>query len=172
MPRVHTVKKARKDYPNYGIKKGETYYHWSFNYGPTVKSKIYPKQSQLTQSDFLQQVYALQERLEEISTDSSNLENARCERDDIVSELRSLAEECEERRNNMPESLQDAPSGQTLESRVDSCNEMADELESIDLDIELEGSDDEEEQESNQEDFDNNATSALEELTGISYNGE
>ena len=33
MPRVHFVKKARKDVPNSDIKKGEGYFWWKFNYG-------------------------------------------------------------------------------------------------------------------------------------------
>ena len=50
MPRVYTVNAARKDYPDDGISKGDTYYYWKFNYGSKVKSKTYPKRSQLTRS--------------------------------------------------------------------------------------------------------------------------
>ena len=35
MPRVHFVKKARKDYPSTGIQKGDSYYWWQFRYGGT-----------------------------------------------------------------------------------------------------------------------------------------
>ncbi|MFH1625086.1 MAG: hypothetical protein ABID54_08015 [Pseudomonadota bacterium] len=47
-----TIQKARKDYPEVGVKKGNTYYKWSFNFGPTVKSLTPPKRSQLTRKDF------------------------------------------------------------------------------------------------------------------------
>jgi len=66
MPKVHCVKAARKDYPECGIKKGDTYYWWKFRFGGKHESKTYPKQSQLTQSEFLSQVYALNERLEDL----------------------------------------------------------------------------------------------------------
>ena len=64
MPRVHHVK-AAKDYPDHGIKKGEMYFHWKFRYGGKHRSKVRPRSSQLTQSDFLSQMYGIQEEIED-----------------------------------------------------------------------------------------------------------
>ena len=62
--KVHKCK-ARKDYPNSGIKKGDTYYWWKFYKGPLYRSLSYPKRSQLTQSEYLSTIYETQEELEE-----------------------------------------------------------------------------------------------------------
>jgi len=74
MPRVHT-QKAAKDYPNIGIKKGDTYYKWKFRYGPQIRSKTYPRQSQLTQSPHLSALYSASEAVEDCAdpTDSEEL---------------------------------------------------------------------------------------------------
>lgn len=55
MPRVHQVKKARKDNPV--CKRGESYYWWKFRNGGKHFSLTYPKQSQLTQSPYLSVIY-------------------------------------------------------------------------------------------------------------------
>lgn len=68
MPRVHYVKKARKD--NGCVSKGESYYWWKFRYGSKCMSKKPPKASQLTQSEFLSTVYDINERIEECACDS------------------------------------------------------------------------------------------------------
>lgn len=87
MPKVST-QVAGKDYPDLGIKKGDTYYSWAFFRGPTIKSKVYPKPSQLTQSKW-SGVYAAQEALEGADpTDglSSALERAASDVEEIGSE--------------------------------------------------------------------------------------
>ena len=48
MPKVYT-RKAGKDYPEFGIRKGQTYYAWSFYRQKERKSLVRPKPSQLTQ---------------------------------------------------------------------------------------------------------------------------
>jgi hypothetical protein len=50
MPKVNT-QRAGKDYPDEGIKKGDTYYSWQFYTGPVHRSATYPKPSQLTGSE-------------------------------------------------------------------------------------------------------------------------
>src|SRR6266446_4284886 len=65
MPKVHFVKKAQKDHPDVGIKKGESYYWWAMKTGPrsgiTRKSKTPPKRSQLTSSDYFSRLWDLQD---------------------------------------------------------------------------------------------------------------
>jgi chromosome segregation ATPase len=183
MPRVHFVKKARKDYPQAGIMKGDSYYWWEFRYGGTRMSKTPPKPSQLTQSDFLQRIYGINERIEALETDIDNIES---ERDEIVSELEEIRDECEEKRSNMPDHLQDVGSGEILQNRYDAVDDMINELQNIDLDFEelpdepnREDFESEEEYEEAKEEYDEAVERrdqafevALEEIKAISYNGE
>jgi hypothetical protein len=130
MPKVHHIK-ARKDYPDEGIKKGEMYYKWSIKTGPvsgfTRKSKTAPKPSQLTQSEFWGTVYSLQE------TDQPAFENLDDERENIKSELEQLRDDCDDKFNNMPEGLQQGDTGQLLETRRDSVESAISDLESVDI---------------------------------------
>lgn len=132
MPRVFS-QKAAKDYPEIGVKKGETYYKWTFKNrvgrGTEMKSKTRPKPSQLTRSPYLSQALAIQERIESLEA-SSDLPS---EVEDIISDLRSLADEAQGSFDNMPEGLQQGDTGQLLETRVSNTNDFADELEGIDL---------------------------------------
>lgn len=143
MPRVHFVKKARRDYEENNIKKGDSYYHWSFRHGGIRRSKTYPKPSQLTQSEFLSAMYDLQEQLHEATTTFSKASGIKSDFDDFISSLQEIAEgvreqgeECSSRRDNMPEQLQDSDSGQLLESRSEQCEEIANELETFVSDVE------------------------------------
>lgn len=123
--------KARKDYPESGIKKGEEYYHWKFRFGGIHRSKTPPKPSQLTQSEFLSTLYDLQERLGNLQAD--NAEDLKTDVEEIASELRDLGQDCQGKLDNMPDGLQQGETGQLLEQRADSCENAADELEGIDF---------------------------------------
>jgi hypothetical protein len=156
MPRVHHVKKARKDHGE-NIKKGDSYYWWKFNYGPKVKSKTYPRRSQLTRSDFLGTYYDIQDGFEptpdSIIDDLSNL----------IDDVSNLRDETQERFDNMPENLQEtSSSGEMLQERIDGLEGWISDLESIDADsweenfkANLEGNETEDEiEEKRQEAFD------------------
>lgn len=131
MPRVNFVKRAQKDYPEYGIKKGEPYYWWKFRYGGKHVSKTHPKPSQLTQSDYLSRVYEWQER--EAPAEYGDLESTI---EELKGELEELRDECDEKFNNMPEGLQQGETGQLLKSRRDSLYNAISSLESINVDDE------------------------------------
>lgn len=121
MPRVHYVKKARKDNPV--AQKGEPYYWWKFRYGGKRYSKTYPKASQLTQSDFLRWLYDWQEQT--IDTWDAL--------QDMIEEFTERREECEESLENMPDSLRESSaSGELLQLRVDMLEEWVGELEGLD----------------------------------------
>lgn len=130
MPRVTHVKAARKAIPSAGIEVGQPYYWWKFRFGGKHVSKTYPKPSQLTQSDFLQQVYELNDRIEAV--DESNAADEVAE---IISELENLASEQEDKLSNMPDSLQQAPTGELLQNRAYAVNDMVSELEGVDMDV-------------------------------------
>lgn len=112
------------------IRKGEPYYWWQFMNGPKTISRTRPKPSQLTQSEFLSQALAIQEQVEAISEfiQPEEREDIATELEGCADELETLASECENKRSNMPEQLQDAETGQLLETRAEKCNELADEL--------------------------------------------
>lgn len=173
MARAKFVKKARKDNPV--CKKGESYYWWKFRYGSKHYSLTPPKQSQLTQSEFLSTIYEIGERIEELTTK----DNFEAEVEEIKSDLENLQSECEERRENMPEQLQDAPTGELLQGRYDSIDEMISELDGIELEID-ESSDLEKEKDETDEDFSGRLEEELEEkkqsildaIQEVCYNGE
>lgn len=138
MPRVHIVKKAQKDYPAQGIQKGETYYWWvfrnRFGKGSKVMSKTYPKPSQLTRSEFLSQMYELQERLGDFTAPedpSEFYDELTAFRDSLVEDIRALGEEQAEKLSNMPEGLQQGDTGQLLQERADAMDGWAGDLENV-----------------------------------------
>lgn len=135
MPKVHFVKKARKAHKAGGIAKGESYYWWKFMVGgrggPKHYSKVPPRQSQLTQSEFLSALYAIQEEIEDLEAD----DGLGAAVEDIANRLRELGSEQEEKKNNLPDSLQDGSSGELLQERADACESAADELEGITFDV-------------------------------------
>lgn len=50
---------------------------------------------------------------------------------ELAERVRTLGEEQEERRGNMPDSLQESPSGELLSERAGECEELADELDEL-----------------------------------------
>jgi len=186
MARLHFVKKARKDYPQYGIKKGDSYYWWKFRYGPKRMSMTRPRQSQLTQSEFLSTVYGVQEDLEDLSASDfeESLEDAR---DDAVGTLEELRDETQEKHDNMPDQLQNSETGELLQSRVDELDNMISTLQDVDCDVDEESirqdimseysenlteEQKEESEEKIKEAIEERRQEIIDELTGITYEGE
>lgn len=134
MARAIHVKKAQKDYPQHGIKKGQEYWHASFKTGPRSSIKRYftkpPKRSQLTNSPFYQSVYGLQEDMEFFTT--TDLDELESQRDAWVSEIEQIGEECKSSLDNMPEGLQQGDTGQLLQERIDAMENWSSELQSVD----------------------------------------
>jgi hypothetical protein len=161
MTRTHYVKKALKDNPV--CKKGESYYWWKFRRGSKQYSLTPPKPAQLTQSEFLSAVEGLRERIGGI--DGADLAAARIDVEDIAGEIRELGEEQGEKLSNMPDGLQQGPTGELLNGRADSCEEWAGEVEGVDLDLEKEEGE-------SQEDFDARVESAIKEVQNADYQGE
>ena len=124
MARVH-YRKARKDYPDHGIKAGDMYYTAKIKTGPrssrTIRQLAPIKQSQLTTSAFKSGWYAAQEALD----GAFSIDDARS----VAEEIRALGEEAETAFENMPEGFQQADTGQLLEARRDAAYECADAIE-------------------------------------------
>ena len=129
MPRVHTLK-ARKNYPDIGVKKGETYYKWStrITIGKSYRSQIHrsktmPTRSQLTNSEFYGAVYA--------AFDNPDGFNSPDDIRSLAEEVRNIGEEQQGKLDNMPEGLQQGATGEMIQERIDACDSSADELESL-----------------------------------------
>jgi hypothetical protein len=96
------------------------------------KSKTPPTRSQLTNSEFLAAIYDLE--------DGCDWSNAECpedlqsKRDELVSELQSLGQEQSDKFDNMPDGLQQGPTGELLEQRAEACENIANEFEGVELD--------------------------------------
>jgi len=121
-----------------------------------------PTRSQMTGSDFLSTMYAIED--DEIAALSvEGMDGAQEIVEGIIGQLEELRDETEERRENMPESLQDAPTGELLQSRYDSVDEMIGELEDIETEIDDELSEDEKEDRKEE---------ILQAIQDVCYNGE
>jgi len=162
MPRVHMVKKARKDNP--AVKKGEPYYYWTFG---KRYSATYPRPSQLTQSEFLSQIYSFAEECEDFKVDDSDpvaaMEELQSFAESMADQIEELGEEQQSKKDDLPENFQEGPTGQLFESRYDACEEMASTLRDIDFDIDEDLSDEEKQA---------RLEEALGEVQNVSYDGE
>jgi len=129
MPRVHFVKAARTD--NAVVKAGESYYWWKFRRGGKRLSKTRPKRSQLTQSEFYSRMYDIEDDVIGAAVADDSLPGVIA---DVVSQLEELRDEQEEKRQNMPDALQDSDSGNMLQERYDGLDSAISEFEQIDTD--------------------------------------
>ena len=118
-------RRAAKDYPQQGIKKGDHYWFAEVMTGPrsskTIRSKNPIPRSQLTASEFLSTAYDLSDRLN--TCDSlSDLE-------EIKGEFENLQSETQDKFDNMPEGLQQGSTGEQLQERIDQLDSLISELE-------------------------------------------
>lgn len=119
--------KAAKDYPQFGIAKGDMHYHVKIKTGPRssreMRQKAPFKRSQLTSSDYLSQLYDWEDSKAEIS----DMESAQ----EFADTIRTLGEEQQEKLDNMPEGLQQGSTGEMLTERADACEQAASEIEDV-----------------------------------------
>ena len=141
MAKVVEVKKSQKDYPEFGIKKGDTHYRWMLRTGPRssqfFRSITYPKPSQLTTSVFLKPVYTITESLEAIDNTITYNDLVTKIRN-FVEEIRNLGREQEEKFDNLPPQIQNCEQGALLCRRLEFCNKWADSLEKINIHLDIE----------------------------------
>ena len=130
MPKVHYVKKSRKDNP--AVKKGQPYYWWEFRYGGKRYSATEPKPYQLTQSPYKAAALQLQERIESMhQVELKDLDDAK---EEIVEEIQQMLDEAQDSLDNIPEHLQET---HMLYERVEQTQEWIDALESVDTDVDM-----------------------------------
>lgn len=125
--KVYFVKSARKD--NSVVKKGQSYYYWCPRHGGRRLSATYPKRSQLCQGKNAA-FYSAIEVLEETAQAASDADDLTACRDECVSELESVRDEYQDSLYNMPEQLQSAPTGETMQEAIDAIESLISELES------------------------------------------
>ena len=127
MPRVTHVKSARKDYPDAGIAKGDSYYWWKFRYGGKRMSKTRPRASQLTQSEHYQLVYSTEEQIADTEHEKDSMVSAL---DDAYSEIENWKDELEDRLSNVENAFPNgSPVIDTLQTRVDAMETLMEEIE-------------------------------------------
>lgn len=150
MPRVHHVKKARKDNPV--AKKGESYYWWKNRYGPKRYSKTYPRQSQLTSSDKLARIYEAVEDIQDVLDGVGNFAFDKSYVDSMIDALREAAdsvtevgEEYQESADAIRDYFVESETADEIEEKVSSCEyfvaaleEAINDIESIDFPEEYE----------------------------------
>lgn len=138
MARAYFVKKARKDNKAAGIKKGDSYWWWKLSIRhPRQISKTQPRGSQLTGSEYESQALQIQEALEDtLAAENLTADDVTNAIDEAKSSIQDLASETEEKLQNMPEGLQQGPTGELLQERVDNLQAWESELDSIDTDEE------------------------------------
>lgn len=121
MTKLHHVKRAQKDYPSAGIKKGEPYYWWKFMYQPRRLSKTKPRRSQLTQSEYLSQAMDIMDEINALQEEGAALGTSVIE--EIISQVETLREETQDKLDNMPYQLQESDAGCILYERIEACEE-------------------------------------------------
>lgn len=145
------------------IKPGEQYYRFSLTRFQKLKPRCIrckPKRAEMTTSDFFCQMYDIEDAIAAISVD--DLSDFESEIADVVGQLETLRDEQEEKRSNMPDQLQDAPTGELLQERYEEVDGMIDELQGIDLEVD---------EELNEEETEARMEEIAEEIISVGYNG-
>ena len=120
-------RKARKDYPQNGIKVGDLYWFVKLKLqrgGLTLRSLKPFKPSQLTTSEFKSAWLGAQEDWESSDKDPEAIRSA-------AEAIASAGTEAQERFDNMPEGLQQGDTGQMLENRASTAESVASDLEGL-----------------------------------------
>lgn len=124
-----TRHKARKDYLENGIKKGDLYYRWHPKGSKWQRQIERPTQRQLTTNWFELAILDFQDRICGI-TSNVDIGSSREELESIITDIRELAEEQSEKIDNMPENFKECDVAELIRTRENGLNEWADELES------------------------------------------
>jgi len=134
MTKVYFVKASRKDHPE-GIKKGESYYRWSFRVGGTHRSKTYPRPSQLTASDKLSRLYAAQESVQDAcEAKDSNVADLELAVEQAIAEVMDVAEEYRCSAEIIRESFSESPTADACDEKADAAESYASDLEAVNFD--------------------------------------
>jgi hypothetical protein len=115
------------------IKKGEPYYWYQFKGQEKTITKEAPRPQDLTRSAFYQSLYTIQDMISQAT--AGDTEEFDTVKNLVLVEIESLKDECQERLDAMPESLQESSSsGELLRERIDALESWYSDIDSIDLD--------------------------------------
>lgn len=89
----------------------------------------------MTQNAFKQELYSIQEKIEDFDA-GDDTDAIAIFVEEITGDLESLRDTCQESLDNIPEQLQEAPAGQILQERIDALDEAISEFENIDTEFE------------------------------------
>ena len=117
--KVHHVKKARKDFPEFGIKRGQPYWWWKRRKTGVIKASRPPLRSELTNSHKMARLYDAEDALPDVVRGPSDMAEAADTLDLIAMVIGTVADEYETSANNLPESLQYSDFADGLRNRVD-----------------------------------------------------
>ena len=135
MPKLNFVKKARKDNPV--AKRGESYFWWKFAFGSKQYASTRPPRSRLTQSEYFSTLWELEDGFQAADT-AVGLKD---QFEDFVADLTELRDSQEEKRENMPESLQESSTGELLQERYEALDDWIDGIECLDTDFDADNYD-------------------------------
>ncbi len=128
MPKVHQCK-ASKDYPQHGIRKGDTYYHWAFFRGRKQMSKTPPRRSQITASPTLSAAYVAHESFEDSLSDAKCVEDVATACEDAVSAFDEVLSDYQESISNLEQAFQNGcPALEEKQEQHDSVETFKEEL--------------------------------------------
>jgi hypothetical protein len=186
-----TEQKARKEYVCESCKKkilvGTTYI--KFSPSRFVKAHIRcidcpPRRSELTTSDFLSQMYDLEDQIGDFKVDIPDKitkevvdgisDDIKSFVESITSELENLQSDVDDKSSNMPDNLQSSPVATMLEERSSAVGDMISELEGIDTDFDYDSlvSDAKDSGQKLREVFADAVDSIVTDIGSICYNGE
>lgn len=126
MPRVHHVRKARKDNPV--AKAGQSYYWWKFMHQSRCYSATRPRHSQLCQGKNAS-FYAALEGLEDEAAGATENDDLDTARTNLVESLGEVRDDYQDGWDNLPENFQYADTGETMQEAIYSIEELISELE-------------------------------------------
>jgi hypothetical protein len=137
MPKVHYVK-ARKDYPEAGVKKGDMHYVWDIKLqrgGIRRRSLTKPTPAQMTVSEYKTAAYGINESFEASRKDAEgDLDAIQSAVEEAKSDAIDLRDEQQEKLDNIPEGLQQGPIGELIQERISALETFIEELEALDFD--------------------------------------
>lgn len=124
-------KVARKDYPEFEIKKWDTYYEWCFYKCTPRKSLTYPTARQLTNNEHELRKMDFEDMQNELNVDDfSESHEFESKIDEIKEEIEWYKEELQERLENIPEQLQESS---VLNERIEELESWISDLENISI---------------------------------------
>lgn len=127
--KVHFVKKARKSNKRFGVKKGQSYWWWKFNYGGKIISRHDPKVSHVVRlTEHESNVQSFEERIDSFENGDHYGED---NKDGLIENIQEYKYELEERLSNMPEQLQES---HVLNEMIEQVDELLDRANDINED--------------------------------------